>query len=130
MLRYTLIYYDDVLYDFVNVKREVMYCKPQGDGGNAYYEVDSNIMDNEYYKQKLRTNKGIFFNLNVQPSSPRKIRSPVLSHKNFNRDRGDMVDAFSRCDYEQSVAGADKGSVCAFQNLNESNYSGYKFGGK
>ena len=50
MLRYTLIYYDDVLYDFVNVKREVMYCKPQGDGDNAYYEVDSNIMDNEYYK--------------------------------------------------------------------------------
>ena len=63
----------------MNVKREIMYCKPQMDGDNAYYEIDSDKMDNEYFKQNLRTNKGIFFNLNVSPASPRKARSPQHS---------------------------------------------------
>lgn len=75
-LNYNLIYSDDVLHDHMNVKREIMYCKPQIDGDNAYYEIDSDKMDNEYFKQNLRTNKGIFFNLNVTPASPRKLRSP------------------------------------------------------
>ena len=51
------------------------------DGDNPYYEVDSDQMGNEYFKQKLRAEKGIFFNFNVQPSSPRKIRSPQLRPK-------------------------------------------------
>ena len=34
----------------MNVKRQLVYCRPQNDGGNAYYEVDSNKMDNEFFK--------------------------------------------------------------------------------
>jgi len=67
MMRYTLFYSDDILHDILNVKREFMYYMPENDGANAYYEVDSNKMDNEYFKQKLRAEKGIYFNLNVSP---------------------------------------------------------------
>lgn len=80
-IRYTLIYSDDALQNVLNVKRELMYCKPENDGGNAYYEVDNNKMGNEFFKQKLRSEKGIFFNFNVSPSSPRKAKSPQAAKK-------------------------------------------------
>lgn len=80
-IRYTLIYCDDTLQNVLNVKRELMYCKPENDGRNAYYEVDNNKMGNEFFKQKLRSEKGIYFNFNVSPNSPRKAKSPQAMQK-------------------------------------------------
>ena len=116
MLRYTLIYSDDVLHDLLDVKREVLICRPHNDGGNAYYEFDSNKMDNDNFVEKLRKEKGIFFNFNVSPSSPRKVRSPQLSPKHPAQYKD--LEIGSRYECNQSLAGADKGSVTAFQYQN------------
>lgn len=43
-IRYTLIYSDDALQNVLHVKRELMYCKPEVDGKDTYYEVDNNKM--------------------------------------------------------------------------------------
>ena len=80
-LRYILQYSDDVLQDTLNVKREFLYSKPQADGKNSYYEFDNKKLDNEFFKRTLREEKGIFFDVNVLPTSPRKAKSPAASQK-------------------------------------------------
>ena len=74
-------------------------------------------MDNEFFKQKLRSEKGIFFNFNVSPSSPRKAKSPQASQKQVLMRR-ESEPARQCCDQN----GPEKSSVEVFLNSQDSNF--------
>ena len=85
-MRYTLIYCDDTLLNVMNVKRQLTYCRAEQDEAELNYsichQVEDSKLDNEWQKNKLRAEKGIFFNFNVHSSPKRKIS---LHHNNtFN----------------------------------------------
>mmetsp|Transcript_22990 Transcript_22990/g.35511 ORF Transcript_22990/g.35511 Transcript_22990/m.35511 type:complete len:84 (+) Transcript_22990:658-909(+) len=73
-LRLILFYADDVVEKIYKMKSEFFYIKPAEDGENCCHAFDSIKLSNEKFKQELREKEGIFFDVNVSPSSPRKMR--------------------------------------------------------
>ena len=71
-----MIYSDDTLVNVMNIKRQLTYCragdKYEEDMGYCHQVQDIKV-DNELYKHKLRSEKGLFFNFNVQNSPKRKL---------------------------------------------------------
>ena len=73
-LRYVLLYADDVIADNINIKKDLFNKMPMRNG-ESIYEVQK-LPDNEELKRKMRQEHGIYFDVNVYPSSPKKVISP------------------------------------------------------
>ena len=46
--------------------------------GDCIIEMDDNKLDDEDFRRSLREDQGIYFDVNVFPSSPRKVISPKI----------------------------------------------------
>ena len=85
MMRLVLYYADDVVEKTLRMKSQFCYIKPVQD--KCRHSVDSVILSNEVFKQRLREKEGIFFDLNVSPSSPSKqnleVSKGVITNLNW-----------------------------------------------
>jgi hypothetical protein len=76
-----LFYADDLVEQSLKVRNQIRHMQPNSDGLSCAVQYDNGQLMDEKFKQTLRENEGIYFDINISPNSPVKIAGSQVSNE-------------------------------------------------